>query len=93
MLGAGSRGAKPRVLSGERIEVETRGHGASERFIRPILMENEGAGSLLVVEVLTPAGHWSSYPPHKHDHDDRCRGSRYWRRSTTTGSSRSEGSA
>jgi 5-deoxy-glucuronate isomerase len=25
---------------------------------------------LLVVEVLTPAGHWSSYPPHKHDHDD-----------------------
>jgi 5-deoxy-glucuronate isomerase len=20
--------------------------------------------------VLTPAGHWSSYPPHKHDHDD-----------------------
>ena len=33
-------------------------------------MENEGAESLLVVEVLTPAGHWSSYPPHKHDHDD-----------------------
>jgi 5-deoxy-glucuronate isomerase len=26
--------------------------------------------SLLVVEVLTPGGHWSSYPPHKHDHDD-----------------------
>lgn len=64
------RGATPRVLSGERIEVETRGHGAHERFIRPILMENEGAGSLLVVEVLTPGGHWSSYPPHKHDHDD-----------------------
>ncbi len=58
------------MLSGERIEVETRGHGAHERFIRPILMENEGAGSLLVVEVLTPGGHWSSYPPHKHDHDD-----------------------
>jgi len=64
------RGADPRILPGMRIEVETRGHGAHERFIRPILMLDEGAGSLLVVEVLTPAGHWSSYPPHKHDHDD-----------------------
>ena len=53
-----------------RSQVETRGHGAHERFVRPILMEDEGAESLLVVEVLTPAGHWSSYPPHKHDHDD-----------------------
>ena len=25
------------------------------------------ADSLLVVEVITPGGHWSSYPPHKHD--------------------------
>jgi len=24
-----------------------------------------------VVEVITPNGHWSSYPPHKHDQDDR----------------------
>jgi len=63
-------GAHPRILPGAAIEVETRGRGAHERFIRPILMENEGAASLLVVEVLTPAGHWSSYPPHKHDHDD-----------------------
>jgi 5-deoxy-glucuronate isomerase len=64
------RGAEPRVLPGAGIEVETRGHGAHERYIRPILMDNQAAGSLLVVEVLTPAGHWSSYPPHKHDHDD-----------------------
>ena len=27
------------------------------------------AESLLVVEVITPSGHWSSYPPHKHDRD------------------------
>ncbi len=64
------RGATARVLPGEQIEVETRGRGSFERSIRPILMEDEGAGSLLVVEVLTPGGHWSSYPPHKHDHDD-----------------------
>ena len=33
-------------------------------------MEDEPAESLLVTEVVTPAGHWSSYPPHKHDVDD-----------------------
>jgi len=27
------------------------------------------ADSLIVVEVITPGGHWSSYPPHKHDCD------------------------
>lgn len=63
-------GASARVLPGEDIEVETRGYGALERFIRPILMSEREAESLLVCEVLTPAGHWSSYPPHKHDCDD-----------------------
>ena len=85
------RGAAPRVLPGVEIEVETRGYGDQERFIRPILMGNEGAGSLLVVEVLTPAGHWSSYPPHKHDRDDPPR-ERCSRRPTTTASSPSAGS-
>jgi 5-deoxy-glucuronate isomerase len=62
-------GAPARVLPGGAIEVETRGHGAHERTIRPILMGDEEADSLLVCEVLTPPGHWSSYPPHKHDRD------------------------
>jgi 5-deoxy-glucuronate isomerase len=31
--------------------------------------EKAEAESLLVVEVITPGGHWSSYPPHKHDRD------------------------
>jgi 5-deoxy-glucuronate isomerase len=63
-------GAAPRVLAGDEIEAETRGHGALERSIHPILMGDREADSLLVCEVLTPAGHWSSYPPHKHDRDD-----------------------
>ena len=63
-------GAAPRVLPGSELEVETRGHGALERYIHPILMGDRAAESLLVCEVLTPAGHWSSYPPHKHDRDD-----------------------
>lgn len=54
--------------SGARREV--RGSGATERTIHHILMEDQPASSLLVTEVVTPAGHWSSYPPHKHDTDD-----------------------
>jgi 5-deoxy-glucuronate isomerase len=58
-----------RVLPGDEIDVETRGFGNQERTIHPILMGDRPADSLLVCEVLTPAGHWSSYPPHKHDRD------------------------
>lgn len=63
-------GAPARTLPADELETETRGHGAQERFIHPILMDDREAESLLVCEVLTPAGHWSSYPPHKHDVDD-----------------------
>jgi 5-deoxy-glucuronate isomerase len=54
----------------DRPELVTRGSGTEERFIANILMESEPAESLLVTEVVTPAGHWSSFPPHKHDRDD-----------------------
>jgi len=59
---------EPRLLDAP--EHVTRGEGTEERFIANILMEAEPAESLLVTEVITPAGHWSSYPPHKHDTDD-----------------------
>jgi 5-deoxy-glucuronate isomerase len=59
---------EPRLL--DRPELVTRGSGTEERFIANILMESEAAESLLVTEVITPAGHWSSYPPHKHDTND-----------------------
>ena len=32
--------------------------------------DRDVASSLLVTEVFTPTGHWSSYPPHRHDEDD-----------------------
>jgi 5-deoxy-glucuronate isomerase len=62
-------GADARVLPGDEVQVETRGFGAQERTVIPILMGDREADSLLVCEVLTPPGHWSSYPPHKHDRD------------------------
>lgn len=49
----------------------TRGIGANTRYIYPIAMEeSDVADSLLVTEVFTPSGHWSSYPPHRHDEDN-----------------------
>ena len=48
----------------------TRGTGTNLRHIRNILPDDAPAQTLLVVEVITPGGHWSSYPPHKHDTDD-----------------------
>ena len=64
-------GATARLLPGSAIEPETRGSGPSERVVHPILMGRPTRGRVAArLEVLTPAGHWSSYPPHKHDRDD-----------------------
>ena len=46
---------------------EVRGGGNATRQIIDILPPAAAADRLLVCEVLTPAGNWSSYPPHKHD--------------------------
>lgn len=63
----GSGGGQARRIESEQMSREVRGHGTNQRFVRNILPETEPAESLLVVEVITPGGHWSSYPPHKHD--------------------------
>ena len=60
----------PRLISAENMPLETRGTGSNVRHVCNILPETELADSLLVVEVITPAGNWSSYPPHKHDTDN-----------------------
>jgi 5-deoxy-glucuronate isomerase len=61
----------PRVIAPSDLSVETRGKGSNTRYVTNILPENDlTAASLLVVEVITPNGHTSSYPPHKHDRDD-----------------------
>ncbi|MFD1955532.1 5-deoxy-glucuronate isomerase [Paenibacillus thailandensis] len=65
----GKEGYEARLIEPGQVGVEVRGSGSMERFVHNILPEGEPAGSLLVVEVFTPEGHWSSYPPHKHDRD------------------------
>ncbi|TVY08466.1 5-deoxy-glucuronate isomerase [Paenibacillus cremeus] len=65
---APGKGTYPaRLIAPSEITPEVRGKGNAERYIHNILPENQPADSLLVVEVFTPNGHWSSYPPHKHD--------------------------
>jgi 5-deoxy-glucuronate isomerase len=62
-----------RLIRPEDCERSERGSGSNRRLICNILFGNVDAESLLVVEVITPNGNWSSYPPHKHDTDDAPR--------------------
>jgi 5-deoxy-glucuronate isomerase len=66
-------GARVQLFTPNDARVELRGSGNTERRIHHLLMEDRGAERLLLTEVVTPAGHWSSYPPHKHDTDDTPR--------------------
>ena len=66
----GKASFQARLISPENMTYETRGHGTNTRHICNILPETAEADSLLVVEVMTPNGNWSSYPPHKHDSDN-----------------------
>jgi 5-deoxy-glucuronate isomerase len=66
--GEGGSGSA-RIIDATRMSQEVRGRGTNTRYVRNILPETEAADSLLVVEVITPSGNWSSYPPHKHDRD------------------------
>jgi len=63
------RRREPVLVRPEDVEVEVRGAGNATRQINHILEPDFPAERLLVVEVFTPAGNWSSYPPHKHDED------------------------
>ncbi len=59
------------IIGPSGIRLEDRGKGANTRYIHNIAMEDRDvADSLLVTEVFTPQGNWSSYPPHRHDEDN-----------------------
>lgn len=67
----GKGGHAARRIGPDGISLTSRGKGTNTRHINNIAMENEDyCDSLLVTEVFTPAGHWSSYPSHRHDEDD-----------------------
>ena len=65
-----SRRLEPRHVPAEAVPVELRGAGQASRQVNNFCSpEGFPADRLIAVEVLTPAGNWSSYPPHKHDEE------------------------
>ena len=66
----GGESFAPRLIEPKSTKRFARGKGLNERFVCDILPQTEPAARLLVVEVRTPSGHSSSYPPHKHDVDN-----------------------
>ncbi len=56
-----------RLVPPAEVTVEIRGGGNATRQINHMIRPSFAAHRLLVCEVYTPSGNWSSYPPHKHD--------------------------
>lgn len=52
------------------VKISTRGVRPFQREIRDMIDGARPASRLLVGETITPAGQWSSYPPHRHERDD-----------------------
>jgi len=60
----------PRYRPAAAVPVELRGAGPCSRQVNNFCAADSfEADRLIAVEVLTPGGNWSSYPPHKHDED------------------------
>ncbi|TDC46180.1 5-deoxy-glucuronate isomerase [Jiangella ureilytica] len=60
-----------RYLPADAVAVEIRGAGQATRQVHNFgSADTFEADRLIAVEVVTPAGNWSSYPPHKHDVDE-----------------------
>jgi 5-deoxy-glucuronate isomerase len=60
----------PRYGAADAVPVEVRGAGSASRQVNNFgSPEGFETDRLIAVEILTPGGNWSSYPPHKHDED------------------------
>jgi 5-deoxy-glucuronate isomerase len=57
------------VIRPPDVRIEIRGAGNATRQVNHIIAPDFPADRLEVVEVVTPSGNWSSWPPHKHDVD------------------------
>jgi 5-deoxy-glucuronate isomerase len=69
------RRLSPAYGPAENVAVELRGAGAATRQVNNFFTpEAFQADKLISVEVITPGGNFSSYPPHKHDHFDDVTG-------------------
>ena len=58
---------EPRLIRPQDAKASLRGGGNASRQIVDLMPPTFDADKLMVVEVYTPSGNWSSFPPHKHD--------------------------
>ena len=56
-----------RLVTPSEVEIEIRGGGNATRQINKLIPPGFNCSRLVAVEVFTPSGNWSSFPPHKHD--------------------------
>jgi 5-deoxy-glucuronate isomerase len=63
---SGKKG-EPHLFTPKDAVTSLRGGGNASRQIVDIIRPDFPADKLVVIEVYTPGGNWSSYPPHKHD--------------------------
>jgi len=61
---------EPRLVTPQDVASGLRGGGNVSRQIVDVITPAFPADKLMVIEVYTPGGNWSSYPPHKHDVHD-----------------------
>ncbi|MHC4146665.1 MAG: 5-deoxy-glucuronate isomerase [Planctomycetota bacterium] len=57
----------PWLIKPEDVTISVRGGDNVSRQINDLLPSDSPVHRLVLVEVYTPGGNWSSYPPHKHD--------------------------
>ena len=64
----------PQYGSADNVAVELRGSGPATRQVNNFMSPEAwpGADKLMCVELITPDGNWSSYPPHRHDDSPEC---------------------
>ena len=69
-----ARRLNPRYGSADNVAVELRGAGPATRQVNNFMSPEAwpGADKLMCVELITPDGNWSSYPPHRHDDSPEC---------------------
>jgi 5-deoxy-glucuronate isomerase len=68
-----TRRLAPRYVAAGDVRVEIRGAGLATRQVNNFMSADAfEADRLIAVEVLTPSGNWSSWPPHKHDERSSC---------------------
>jgi 5-deoxy-glucuronate isomerase len=63
-------GGAPAIVRGDAVRVNARGRGMYARDVHDLFVTDPHVRRLMVGETFNPPGHWSSFPPHKHDGRD-----------------------